>query len=165
MASTDLTYLRQLARDGDDSAIGAWGDALEEAGDAEGALALHRLPALQREMEKWLASRRGMEKWLASIPRSRWRLDVQLFRGGWRGSLLSVKANRVGSGDHPSPRIILERWNDLCEAMEWLARRLELLGVVVSVYNSSREERFLLDQQNLHPFPGVKLDRVRLYHR
>jgi hypothetical protein len=192
-ALTDLTHLRHLARDGDDSAISVWGDVLEEAGDYEGADALHSLPDLLKQLQVIVQA--GEMAWRdagyfepLAFP------GVQLYQGderygrkfNWscRRNVPNPERDRRGfyeEGIHPSPGILVRRWDDLHEAVEWLARRLDILGVKAHPDGRTLPVwgRFRLDQQHLRPLgenqprrrrsgdgappAGWKLDRVSLY--
>jgi hypothetical protein len=123
--STDLSHLRLRVREGDELAVLALADALDENGDSEAAEALRAVPALLDGM-RW-----SMDRWDADGVR----VELHYIRlpstGLWECGLLSGSPVTREAED-AAVGVVLRRWDDLHIAVEYLARRLGLMMVDLS---------------------------------
>jgi hypothetical protein len=142
----DAEGLALAFRDGDETARLVWGDALEEAGDAEGAFAVRALPGLLERL----------------------RVTVQTLRDhpGVRAQDVAVRLNCYGRcgvevagsarvdrpsgvwGESRAVRVLVERWDAFHPALEWLARQLDLTMVELAF----RRRPASLDRRDEGPF-------------
>jgi hypothetical protein len=126
----DAAILRQI-RQGDELALLAWADRLEETGDAEGAEAVrgwHPLAEVLKDEIGELRLRRHL----------RYRNRVVL---GWdvdeRWTCFSISGNVDGIS--PAIRPVLDAPDKLLPAVEWLARQLYLPMVELEFFGSDQE--------------------------
>jgi hypothetical protein len=153
----DADRLAMAFRDGDDLARLVWADALEEAGDREGALAVRTLPALRDRLEQVVTTLR--EELVLRKPR----LEVHLScYGDWSAGVPGLSSWKPSetSGTSKTVRVLVSRWNDFHPALEWLARHLELSVVELNFsrrpahIDRSQQGPFSLRRRHLLPLPG-----------
>ena len=115
-----LAGFHAACRDGDQTALGAWADALEEAGDGEAAGLLRRLPQARKEMAKRVRS------WCKEYPGSG---EVSLHHQPdseegpyWFCGDCEIEGDDAIDVVGP----LLARWDEFHPAIEWLVRELGL---------------------------------------
>jgi hypothetical protein len=149
--ATTLASLALAARDGDEVALMAWADGLEEQGDLEAAAAVRAVPGLAAEMREFSQAWQDLGAKAANMAI---RLELPRWgaRHGWwtcdgywgslgdeeRGWALHWR-HRTRHGppiperlrdlpepgyEEPAIGVLLARWDQLCPALEYLGRRI-----------------------------------------
>jgi hypothetical protein len=151
-------YLAVAFREGDDLARLLWADALEDAGDRKGALAVRALPALLEHLQEgaWAlnhgSSLRPFKLGLRLGCSGGWSEEVPGFRCAWPPGPIAGNSKTVG--------VLVSRWNDFHPAIEWLARSLQLTMVELSFsrrpasLDRQQQGPFSLRRRHLLPLPG-----------